>query len=125
VAERVHGVVFTDEGAAVDIAATARRREAILTSRRQRRPVRERDMPRWLAERGIRYEELKPSGMVSDFLEIRSSSSPGVAVIGCVACGSPLCAADENLREYVSRSGPIPPDFLSPVNVYRADPAFR
>jgi N-methylhydantoinase B len=125
VAKRVHGVVFKDDGTTVDIQETARLRETILARRQERRPVRERDMEKWLAEHGTDRNVLKLFLMISDFLEIRTSPShPEIAVITCVTCGSPLCTADENLREYVSRSGPIPPDFLSPINTYRADPRF-
>jgi len=125
VAERVYGIVLKKDGETVNAAATARRRNAVLAGRRARRPAHIRDMKKWLQERGILYEALTVSGKVSDFLEVRTSPSrPGMAVIVCAACGSPLCAADENLREFISRSGPISPDFLSPVNAYRADPRF-
>jgi hypothetical protein len=82
-------------------------------------------MKKWLVERGIDPCVLRPSLMISDFLEVRTSPShPAIAVISCVTCGSPLYAAAENLREYISWSGPVSPDFLSPVNTYRADPRF-
>jgi N-methylhydantoinase B len=125
VAERVHGVVFRYDGTTVDVAGTGRCRGTIRSRRRARKPARERDMKQWLEECGVDYGNLKLTRAVSDFLEVRASpSDPAIAVIGCVTCGSPLCTAEENLREYLSRSGPIPPDFLSPVNSYRVDPRF-
>jgi N-methylhydantoinase B/oxoprolinase/acetone carboxylase alpha subunit len=121
VAERVYGVVLED-GLTVDEEKTARQRKEIIDSRRRRKALRHSDITAKLQAKGITENDLKPVQIASDFLEVRSAS--GVAVLYCVTCSSPLCLIEENLREYTSRSQPLPIDFLSPVNSYRADPFF-
>jgi N-methylhydantoinase B len=122
VATRVHGIVFKN-GLMVDGKKTARRRDGILAGRRERKALRGNDTAVRLRAKGIAEKDLKPVQIASDFLEVRTAA-PGIAVIACTTCGSPLCFTDDNLREYLARSQPLTPDFLSPVNKFRADPGF-
>ena len=125
VARRVHGVVFNSARTTVDGNKTARLREEILAKRRERKALREKDIISKLKAQAIEYKELKTTQIVSDFLDVRvSESTTGSPVIFCSSCGMPLCYTSENLREYMSRSQPIPIDFLSPVNKFCADPTF-
>lgn len=116
VAARVHGVVFNNN--TVDDSKTAHRRQEILAGRREKKAQRKSKIAA-----GIAGKDLKPVQIASDFLEVRTAAS-GSTVIACTTCGSPLCLIGENLREYTSRSPPLPIDFLSPVNSFRADPFF-
>jgi N-methylhydantoinase B len=125
VTRRVHGVVFNNARTTVDRNKTARLREEILAKRSERKPIKHKDIINKLKAQGIEYKDLKTTQIVSDFLDVRvpesKSSSP---VIFCSSCGTPICFTSENLREYMSRSQPIPIDFLSPVNRFCADPTF-
>ena len=125
VARRVHGVVLRNARMSVDEDKTARLREDILAKRRERKAIREKEIIDKLKGQGIDYKELKTTQIVSDFLEVRvPESGQGYPVIFCSSCGTPICAANENMREYMARSQPIPISFLSPVNDFCADPSF-
>jgi N-methylhydantoinase B/oxoprolinase/acetone carboxylase alpha subunit len=125
VARRVHGVVFRNALMRVDKTKTARLREEILGKRRGRKALREKEIIDRLKAQGIEYKDLKTTQIVSDFLDVRvPDAGTGSPVIFCSSCGTPLCFTSENLREYMSRSQPIPIDFLSPVNQFCADPVF-
>jgi N-methylhydantoinase B len=125
VAKRVHGVVFRNARMSVDKAKTARLREEILAKRKERKAMREKDIIEKLKAQGIEYKDLKTTQVVSDFLEVRvPESRQGSPVIFCSSCGTPICSTSENMREYMSRSQPVPINFLSPVNDFCADPSF-
>jgi len=125
VARRVHGVVCRNALMSVDKSKTARLREEILAKRRERKAIRHRDIINKLKKQGIEYKDLKTTQIVSDFLDVRvPDAGTGSPVIFCSSCGTPLCFTGENLREYMSRSQPIPVGFLSPVNKFCADPIF-
>ncbi len=125
VAGRVHGVVFRNARMSVDEAKTTRLREEILAKRRERKAMREKDIIEKLKAQGIECQEMKTTQIISDFLEVRvPESRQGSPVIFCSSCGTPICFTSENMREYMSRSQPIPISFLSPVNDFCADPIF-
>jgi acetone carboxylase gamma subunit len=109
----------------VDRNKTAGLRKEILAKRRERKAIRHKEIINKLKAQGIEYKDLKTTQVVSDFLEVRvPESKTDSPVIFCSSCGTPLCYTSENLREYMSRSQPIPIDFLSPVNKFCADPIF-
>jgi N-methylhydantoinase B len=125
IARRVYSVVFRNARISVDKAKTARLREEILAKRRERKANRQKDIIERLKAQGIEYKDLKTTQIVSDFLEVRVSESRQVTpIIFCSSCGTPICSTSENMREYMSRSQPIPINFLSPVNDFCADPSF-
>ena len=125
IARRVHGVIFRNARMTVDEVKTALLREEILAKRRERKALREKEIINKLKAQGIEYKDLKTTQIVSDFLEVRMpESKSGSPVIFCSSCGTPICSTNENLREYMARSQPIPINFLSPVNDFCADPIF-
>lgn len=124
VATRVYGVVFKEGGTTVDSEETARRRQNILAERQKRAKFKGPAIIERLKEEGIDPEELKPVQAISNFLELRAAKQiPGTRVICCSSCNAPLCAADANIREYASRSHPIPVDFLTSVNSLCSEPS--
>jgi N-methylhydantoinase B len=125
VAARVYGVILKNVRMIVDPDKTARLRDTVLTKRKERKPFRDRAIIDKLRVQGIECKDLKLVQIVSDFLEVRAAESGlGALVIFCSSCGSPICSTEENVREYLSRSQPVSPDFLSPVNSFCADPNF-
>lgn len=117
VASRVYGVVLKEKQKMVDDEETVRRRQNILTERGKRAIVSVPAITDRLKWEGVEPVDLELVQAVSDFLEIKvAGKAPGLRVIICRTCGTLICTADDNICEYMARSGLIPVDFLSSVN---------
>ena len=116
VAERVYGVAMKVDQMIADPEETERLRKKILTERQTRGEAPELPIGEILREKGLDPDDLKLVLNVSDFLQIKSAKGDESLIIYCRTCDKPICRVDRNIREYLSRSRPVPIDFLSPVN---------
>jgi N-methylhydantoinase B len=124
VATRVYGVAFKGNPEIVDNEGTARLRHDILAKRKANGKLQRPDVIERLKAERMGSEDLVFVQIASDFLEIKAAEKvTGKRVICCRSCGAPICGTDTNIREYTTRSRPIPVDFLSSVNSLCFDPS--